>query len=229
MTVTERILIVDDDATLRLALTRYLSSLDYDINAVSSAEEGLKEIQQHPPDLIISDVLMPGMDGLLFCQQVRLMDGGALMPFIFLSSQGDLDERIKGHEMGADDYLVKPFDFRELAAKVKTQLKRLKRLRHELSLQVQQTQQTLSPKPLPLTPSETKVFYEVIQGYTNKEVGDRLFLSPRTVQTHLSSILGKLDLVNRSQLVRFAFEQGYRPPVTDSTSANRLDDVKFCR
>mgnify|MGYP000243352266 CR=1 FL=1 len=65
------------------------------------------------------------------------------------------------------------------------------------------------PKPLPLTPAEERVFWETIQGYTNKQISDRLFISPRTVQTHLSNILNKLNLSNRTQLVRFAYEQGY--------------------
>jgi DNA-binding NarL/FixJ family response regulator len=68
------------------------------------------------------------------------------------------------------------------------------------------------PSPLPLTLAETKVFWEVVQGFTNKQIGEHLCLSPRTVQTHLSNILTKLNLDNRSQLVRFAFEQGYKPP-----------------
>jgi DNA-binding NarL/FixJ family response regulator len=67
---------------------------------------------------------------------------------------------------------------------------------------------------LPLTPAEARVFWEVIQGLTNKQISQRLFISPRTVQTHLSNILTKLNLENRSQLVRFAFEHGYRPPQT---------------
>jgi DNA-binding NarL/FixJ family response regulator len=79
------------------------------------------------------------------------------------------------------------------------------------------TIQSKDPEPtedLPLTPAEARVFWEVIQGLTNKQISQRLFISPRTVQTHLSNILTKLNLENRSQLVRFAFEHGYRPPQT---------------
>lgn len=65
---------------------------------------------------------------------------------------------------------------------------------------------------LPLTPAEARVFWEVIQGFTNKQISERLFISPRTVQTHISNILNKLQLENRSQLVRFAYERGYKPP-----------------
>ncbi|MGB0564315.1 MAG: response regulator transcription factor, partial [Spirulinaceae cyanobacterium] len=69
--------------------------------------------------------------------------------------------------------------------------------------------------PLPLTPAEERVFWEVMQGYKNKEIGDHLYISPRTVQSHLSNILAKLELENRSQLVRYAYEQGYRPPESE--------------
>ena len=70
-----------------------------------------------------------------------------------------------------------------------------------------------------LTPSEERVFWQVVQGFTNKEIGKRLQISPRTVQTHLSSIMTKLNLENRSQIVRYAFEQSYRP-TTSETSDN---------
>ncbi|MGL5835601.1 MAG: response regulator transcription factor, partial [Waterburya sp.] len=74
---------------------------------------------------------------------------------------------------------------------------------------VESTEGRVAPKSLPLTPAEERVFWETIQGYTNKQISDRLFISPRTVQTHLSNILNKLNLSNRTQLVRFAYEQGY--------------------
>ncbi|MGB5975500.1 MAG: response regulator transcription factor, partial [Nodosilinea sp.] len=73
-------------------------------------------------------------------------------------------------------------------------------------------QTAASPAPLPLTPAEERVFWEVAQGFTNKQIGKRLFLSPRTVQTHLSNMLTKLGLENRSQIVRYAFERGYCLP-----------------
>jgi DNA-binding NarL/FixJ family response regulator len=75
-----------------------------------------------------------------------------------------------------------------------------------------------TPSPLPLTPAEERVFWEVIQGLTNKQISDRLFISPRTVQTHLSSILNKLGLENRAQLIRFAYEQGYQAPNEEKES-----------
>lgn len=217
----KRILIVDDDLTLRTALTRYLQTRGYVVSEARSGLEGLSLFEQTSPDLVVSDVMMPEMDGLEFCRRLRATRSGQLVPFIFLSSRKEVDDRIYGHQIGADDYLPKPFELKELVAKIESQLERSRRLNSEIIrlMQQQSTQHKAEsdavPPPslvtLPLTPAEEKVFWEVIQGYTNKQIGDRLFISPRTVQTHLSNILGKLELENRSQLIRYAFERGYRP------------------
>lgn len=215
----KRILIVDDDITLKTALIRYLQNRGYSVLEACSGTEALAMFEQNPPDVVVSDVIMPGMDGLEFCRRLRGTRSGQLVPFIFLSGRKDLDDRIQGHQMGADDYLVKPFDPKELVAKIEAQLERSRRIHSEIVRLMQQSDNsangsakpTSDPHPLPLTPAEEKVFWEVIQGYTNKQIGDRLFVSPRTVQTHLSNILSKLNLESRSQLIRYAFENGYRP------------------
>lgn len=218
----KRILVVDDDTILRMALTRYLEKRGYSVRDVSSGMEALTAFEQDPPDLVVSDVMMPEMDGFEFCRRLRATRSGQLVPFIFLSSKGEVEDRVQGHSMGADDYIIKPFEPRELLAKIEAQLERSRRIHSEIIRLMQKAESvssghssssaTPTPTPLPLTPAEEKVFWEVIQGYTNKQIGDRLFVSPRTVQTHLSNILSKLQLENRSQLVRFAFEHGYKPP-----------------
>lgn len=215
----KRILLVDDDVTLRTALIRYLQNRGYLVQEARSGKEALDLFENNPPDLVVSDVLMPEMDGLEFCRRLRATRSGQLVPFIFLSSRKAVDDRVQGHQMGADDYIVKPFEPKELVAKIEAQLERSRRIHTEIVRLMQQTvvppeapAATIATTPLPLTPAEEKVFWEVIQGYTNKQIGDRLFVSPRTVQTHLSNILSKLSLENRSQLIRYAFERGYHPP-----------------
>lgn len=216
----KKVLVVDDDATLRMALTRYLEKRGYLTQDVASGLEALELFEQDPPDLIVSDVMMPEMDGFEFCRRLRSIRSGQLVPFIFLSSKGEVEDRVQGHSIGADDYLIKPFEPRELLAKIEAQLERSRRIHSEIVLLMQRESNhapahgngATTPNPLPLTPAEEKVFWEVIQGFTNKQIGDRLFVSPRTVQTHLSNILSKLQLENRSQLVRFAFERGYKLP-----------------
>jgi DNA-binding NarL/FixJ family response regulator len=218
----QKILIVDDDITLRMGLSRYLSNRTYSVEHASSGDEGLLAFRKYLPDLVVSDIVMPGMDGFEFCRQLRAAQGGQLVPFIFLSGQGDIEHRIQGHAIGADDYLIKPFEPRELLAKIEGQLDRSRRIQLEIERITQRIPMRLAtgpngvsmetPKPLPLTPAEIKVFWEVVQGFTNRQIGARLFISPRTVQTHLSNILSKLSLENRSQLVRYAFENNYQPP-----------------
>lgn len=232
----KKILVVDDDRTLRTVLTRYLENQGYQVEQVSSGAEALVAVTKNPPDLVVSDVMMPEMDGLEFCRRLRGTPSGQLMPFIFLSGKGELEDRIYGHSIGADDYLTKPVDPRELVAKIEAQLERSRRIHTEIVRLMQlavgsmgehlplpstsdaaelaeiSVTETATPTPLPLTPAEERVFWEVIQGLTNKQISERLFISPRTVQTHLSSILNKLKLENRAQLIRFAYEQGYQPP-----------------
>ena len=214
----KRILIVDDDAALRAALSRYLENRGFAVQVDASGLDGLRVFEDNPPDVVVSDVMMPEMDGFEFCSRLRATRAGQLVPFIFLSSKGELDDRVQGHHIGADDYLLKPFEPRELVAKIEAQLERSRRTHAEIVRLIQQSDRSPNgaeehpPQPLPLTPAEEKVFWEVIQGYTNKQIGDRLFVSPRTVQTHLSNILSKLQLENRSQLIRYAYERGYRPP-----------------
>ena len=231
----KKILVVDDDRTLRTVLTRYLENQGYQVEQVSSGAEALVAVTKNPPDLVVSDVMMPEMDGLEFCRRLRGTPSGQLMPFIFLSGKGELEDRIYGHSIGADDYLTKPVDPRELVAKIEAQLERSRRIHTEIVRLMQlavgsmgehlplpstsdvaelteiSVSEAVTPTPLPLTPAEERVFWEVIQGLTNKQISERLFISPRTVQTHLSSILNKLKLENRAQLIRFAYEQGYQP------------------
>ena len=228
----KRVLVVDDDTTLRMALTRYLEKRGYSVQNAASGAEALEAFEQDPPDLVVSDVMMPEMDGFEFCRRLRATRSGQLVPFIFLSSRGEVDARVQGHSIGADDYLIKPFEPKELLAKIDSQLERSRRFHSEIVRLMQRyvpeetadSPRSTPPDALPLTPAEEKVFWEVVQGYTNKQIGDHLFISPRTVQTHLSNILSKLELENRSQLVRFAFERGYKPPISPTTTRNSDSD-----
>ncbi|MEY2857781.1 MAG: hypothetical protein RLZZ74_2093 [Cyanobacteriota bacterium] len=244
----KKILVVDDDATLRKILQNSLEQRGYQVTAVSSAQDGLARFNQDVPDIIVSDVSMPGMDGFEFCRQLRSQPSGKLIPFIFLSAKDELNDRVQGHTIGADSYLTKPFEMKELLANIEALIERSRRVHAEIVHLIEQLAnpqlkdgtvnnsvnqglnninaweiplpgiandeimpvvESVAPKSLPLTPAEERVFWETIQGYTNKQISDRLFISPRTVQTHLSNILNKLNLSNRTQLVRFAYEQGY--------------------
>ena len=221
----KKILIADDDQILRTVLRNYLQNQGFQVKDVCSGLEALEAFDEYVPDIVVSDVTMPRMNGLEFCRQLRLKPSGQLVPFIFLSGQDELEDRIQGHSIGADDYITKPFDLKELLAKIKAQLDRVNRINNQINILIENSQDEQNSdesnsdeqiKDLPLTPGEIRVFWEVIKGLTNKQISNHLFISPRTVQTHVSSILHKLALKNRSQLVRFAYEKGYYPPNEDS-------------
>src|SRR5262249_55989615 len=104
-----RILVVDDSPLLRQVLADAFPPDRYEIDAASDGVEALRRIRDARPDLIVSDILMPRMDGWALCEEVRRDPATRSIPFIFLTAERQVPKRIKGLEMGADDYMVKPF------------------------------------------------------------------------------------------------------------------------
>ena len=119
------ILLVDDDEKLTALLEEYLGGFGWDVRAASNAEEGLRQLATLSPDLVVLDVMLPGMDGFAVCRKVRET---SRIPIIMLTARGDVTDRVVGLEMGADDYLPKPFEPRELVARIQAVLRRDERL-----------------------------------------------------------------------------------------------------
>jgi DNA-binding response OmpR family regulator len=119
--LTVRVLVVDDDATVAEVVSRYLEREGFEVESVEDGRVALQRAFADPPDLIVLDLMLPGMDGLEVCRQVRTF---APIPIIMLTARGDEDQRVAGLEMGADDYVAKPFSPRELTARVKSVLRR---------------------------------------------------------------------------------------------------------
>ena len=117
----ERILVVDDDSAITTALRRALSFEGYNVDVAHDGEEGLREARDRVPDLVILDVLMPGLDGLEFCRRMRSSDD---TPILMLTARDEVVDRVRGLDAGADDYLVKPFASDELLARVRALLRR---------------------------------------------------------------------------------------------------------
>ncbi|MET0204807.1 MAG: two-component system response regulator OmpR [Casimicrobiaceae bacterium] len=117
-----KILVVDDDVRLRDLLTRYLDEQGFQVSALADAGQLDKKLQRDPPHLIVLDLMLPGEDGLTVCR--RLRGAGESVPIIMLTAKGEDVDRIVGLEMGADDYLPKPFNPRELVARIHAVLRR---------------------------------------------------------------------------------------------------------
>lgn len=124
----KKILIVEDNNLERTVLTHFLTNRGYHVDSASSGAEALMLCSQNTPDLVVSDMMMPEMDGIEFCRRLRATLCGERMPFIFLSGKDELEDRYKGLEIGADDYLTKPVKPKELLAKIEVLLGRTNRL-----------------------------------------------------------------------------------------------------
>jgi two-component system, OmpR family, response regulator MprA len=117
-----RILVVDDDRSLRDALRRALSLAGYDVELAGGGQEGLTKIAAEEPDAVVLDVGMPGIDGLDVCRRLRA--AGNRVPVLMLTARESVEDRIDGLDAGADDYLAKPFDVGELKARLRALLRR---------------------------------------------------------------------------------------------------------
>jgi len=119
------ILIIDDDQKLNELLKGFLSDFGFSVLAATHPEKGLKKLKQKAPDLIILDVMLPGMDGFEVCKKIRQQSA---VPIIMLTARGELMDKVVGLELGADDYLPKPFEPRELVARIHSVLRRSKKI-----------------------------------------------------------------------------------------------------
>lgn len=120
-----RLLLLDDDEALAPPLAQYLTRFDFELNAVTRPSEALARLAAERFDALILDGMLPEMDGFEFCRRLRAGDAAwAQMPVLMLTARGDLTDRVVGLELGADDYLAKPFEPRELAARLQTILRR---------------------------------------------------------------------------------------------------------
>ena len=121
MVAKQKILIVDDDNNIAELISLYLTKECFECRTVNDGEEALKVLDSFRPDLILLDLMLPGMDGYQVCREVRHRSN---LPIIMLSAKGEIFDKVLGLELGADDYMIKPFDSKELVARVKAVLRR---------------------------------------------------------------------------------------------------------
>ena len=122
-----RILVAEDDPDIATLLAHYLKKAGFEADVVSSGKEVLPRIRKAPPDLLLLDLMMPGQDGLEVCRAMRADDNTAAIPIIIVTARGEESDRIVGLELGADDYITKPFSPGEVVARVRALLRRATR------------------------------------------------------------------------------------------------------
>ena len=128
MVSKQKILIVDDDNNIAELISLYLTKECYDTRIVNDGEEALIAFEQYNPNLILLDLMLPGIDGYQVCREIRAKSN---TPIIMLSAKGEVFDKVLGLELGADDYILKPFDSKELVARVKAVLRRYQPVKTE--------------------------------------------------------------------------------------------------
>jgi DNA-binding response OmpR family regulator len=187
--MSEKILVIDDEETTVQLMAILLERRGYEVIKAFSAEDGLRKAYRHQPDLVLLDIMMPDMDGWEVCKRLREMSD---VPIIFLTARGETRDVVRGLEMGADDYVVKPYDNDELVARVKAHLRR-------------------SPKP---NMSEELVFNggEFRVNFMNREVrvrNDVKHLTPKEFNLLGVLVRNAGRVVPRNELVTEAWGEEY--------------------
>ncbi|WP_019506245.1 response regulator transcription factor [Pleurocapsa sp. PCC 7319] len=232
MSEKQQLLLVDDEPGIRESVQAYLEDNEaWSVTAASNAEEAWQTIESQAPDLIISDIMMPQVNGYEFLQKLRDDPRYRSIPVVFLTARGMTSDRIQGYEAGCDAYLAKPFDPEELEAIVKNLLSKnqvatdnqdnsseLEKIAKELVEIKAKLDNKLggnsgiavTPPPIKidLTPREQSVLDLVAQGLMNKEIARDLNTSVRNVEKYVSRLFGKTGTNSRTELVRFALQHG---------------------
>lgn len=200
--MAKRLLVVDDDPGLLLAVSETLRAEGYDVKTARRGAEALMIVAQSLPDLIISDIRMPGMDGYQLVKNLRSNTRTRLVPIVFLTAKDETADRIQGFRTGVDAYLTKPFEPEELTAIVAAILHRVERTHSDLArlFGEKAAEEPDFVRDEELTDAEWRVAEAVARGLANKEIAAELNLSLRTVEGHISRILDKKNLSNRVEL-----------------------------
>jgi two-component system response regulator CpxR len=221
-----RLLIIDDDVRLTEMLKEYLASEGIELSSASSGAIGLRDAQRNDYDLIILDVMLPGLSGFELLRQLR--DSGSRTPVLMLTARGDDVDRIVGLEMGADDYLPKPFNPRELAARIKAILRRTADEVVDdvtdlevgpLRAHLPRREVSLYGQPLRLTNAEFVVLVTLMrapgqtvsrESLTRAALGRQLLPDDRSLDTHISNLRKKVsDGSERAPQIRSIRGSGY--------------------
>ena len=203
-----RILILEDELPMRTALVDLLKANKYSVAAAVDGSTGLERALDERPNLILLDIMMPGLDGLTVCREIRRRSAG--IPILMITARGQIDDRVAGLDAGADDYLIKPFSSRELLARIRALLRRLEpdrvpidRIRlGDVQIDFVRMECASSDRQIPLSSREFKIlkllaeragapvtrdeFLELVWGYN-------AYPTTRTVDNQILSLRNKLE------------------------------------
>lgn len=221
-----RILVVDDEPDVTELISYRLRKEGYEVEVINDPLEIMGKAREFNPDLFVLDIMMPELDGLKICRMIRADTKLAGVPIIFLTARAEIEDRIRGLESGADDYIAKPFDTKELVLRIGLIFKRMNKDGSGENLQLKVADITLDDeihsvsianKPIDLTATEFKLLKLLMQRKGRVQTRENLLVNvwnydtdteTRTIDTHIRRLREKLE--NRANLIETVRGVGYR-------------------
>ena len=205
--MTTKIMVVDDDPNIRELVRLYLDKEGFEVTCAERGDEAVKMFRASPPNLMLLDVMLPGMDGWQVCREVRKISN---IPIIMLTAKDETFDKVLGLELGADDYIVKPFDMKELVARIKAVIRRFQVAEAPekelvfpgLTINISQYTVTYMGKPLEMPPREIELLYFLASHpgmvFTREQLLEQVwgydyFGDSRTVDVHVKRLREKLS------------------------------------
>lgn len=197
------VLCIEDEKYIREELVREMMRSGYDVIEADNGLSALELLKKYTPDLIVSDILMPQMDGLALLREVRTStEPLSVIPFLFLSALSDRERILEAYRDGVDEYLVKPIDLGVFISKVEAKLRLVKRIENKRQMP------SLGTNANKLSPRELDVMLQLADGKKNTEIAVALLLSDHTVNGYIKNIFKKLGVHSRAEAVKEAMRQG---------------------
>jgi len=221
-----KILIVDDDSNICELLKLYFENEGYSVKVAHDGMEGISLFKLYEPDLVLLDIMLPKKDGWQVCREIREMSN---KPIIMETAKGEVFDKVLGLELGADDFVVKPFDMKELSARVKSVLRRYQNHTTQsddevikfdnIEISHQKYELKLNGKPVDVPPKELELLYFLASNYNRVFTRDQLldkvwgfdYLGDsRTVDVHVKRLREKLEGVSDKWILKTVWGVGYK-------------------
>lgn len=205
------ILVIEDEQALRENISEIIAHYGFHVISAPAGEEGVQLALEHTPDIIICDIMLPGIDGFDVFSRIKQIPQLPPTAFIFLTAKSTRSDARTGMDMGADDYLTKPFTKEELINSIKARLEKLSKINGYRSKRDTSIEATLD-KITNLTKAERKVLNQIAEGFTTPQIAQKLFVSKKTIENHRVNISRKLDLSGPNSLISFALRLKIQRP-----------------
>ncbi len=223
--MTKRILCIDDDSNICDLLNMYLTKEGYVVDTAGDGVKGLEVFRARTPDLILLDIMMPNMDGWQVCKEIRKTSN---VPIIMVTAKGETIDKVLGLELGADDFIVKPFDMNELVARIKAVLRRSSKQENgepevlrfdKVEISLQRYELKIDGKAVELPPKELELMYFLASNrnhvFTRDQLLDKVWGydylgDSRTVDVHIKRLREKLEGVSDKWGLKTVWGVGYK-------------------